>query len=255
MGKLAATKAIGLIARRGIVSNQKLCQLINLGVVHYGDAYRLQREIASARERELVPDTLLLLEHPPVLTLGRRANRANLLFSDEELRRRGVSVFQSTRGGDVTYHGPGQIVGYPILNLRRLKWGAAAYVHALEDVLIDVVRGYGLEARADPRYVGVWSGDDKIAAIGVAISGGITLHGFALNVEPDLSHFGLINPCGISDRGVTSLTRALGHGVSIPEARARIVESFGERFGYRVIPADVSELERLGLDFQEFAQS
>jgi lipoyl(octanoyl) transferase len=230
------------------MSNDKYCQHIFLGLVEYEAAFRLQRAVAAACERGTIPDTLILLEHPPVLTLGRRADRRNLLFSPEQLREKGVQLHQSTRGGDVTYHGPGQIVGYPIVNLRRLGIGAAAYVHGLEDVLIEVIRGYGLEARKDPRYVGVWVGSDKIAAIGVAISGGVTMHGFALNVDPDLSHFQLINPCGITDRGVTSLSRAVGGNVSNEEVLRRLIDGFGQRFSVRMLQCSAAQLAAEGIE-------
>ena len=202
-----------------------------MGLVEYGEAFRLQRTVAQARDAGDMSDALILLEHPPVITLGRRANRANVVAAEELLRKEGVAVYQSTRGGDVTYHGPGQIVGYPILKLRELRLGAAAYVHGLEAMLIDLLSGFGLEARRDPKYIGVWVGEEKVAAIGVAISAGITMHGFALNVEPNLSHFRLINPCGITDKGVTSMARLLGRSVTVEEVRPRLVESFARTFG------------------------
>jgi lipoyl(octanoyl) transferase len=230
------------------VQDERYCQFINLGLVEYGAACSLQRAVTAACASWTIPSTLILLEHPPVLTLGRRADRGNLLFSPEFLNDRGIAVHQSTRGGDVTYHGPGQIVGYPILNLRRLRLGAAAYVHGLEDVLIEVAHSFGLEARKDPGYVGVWIGPAKIAAIGVAISGGVTMHGFALNVNPDLSHFEFINPCGIMDRGVTSLSRLLGVPVPMEEVRSRLVESFGQRFALRMQPCSAEELAAAGIE-------
>lgn len=203
----------------------------------------MQRAIAAAREKGVLPDTLITLEHPPVLTLGRRANRANIVVSEELLRSEGIAVYQSTRGGDVTYHGPGQLVGYPILGLRQLGMGASLYVHTLELVIIDLLHGFGIEARQDPRHVGVWVRDEKVAAIGVAISGGITTHGFALNVNPNLSHFGLINPCGITDRGVTSLARLLGRTVQVSEVRPLLTQSFSRLFGLEMVscrPADLA---------------
>jgi lipoyl(octanoyl) transferase len=230
------------------VANERYCQHIDLGLVEYGEAFRLQKAVAAARASGNVPDSLILLEHPPVLTLGRRADRANLLFSPERLRDQGIAVHQSTRGGDVTYHGPGQIVGYPILHLRQMGLGAAAYVHGLEDVLIEVIRGYGLEAGKDPNYVGVWIGAAKVAAIGVAISGGVTMHGFALNVDLDLSHFQLINPCGITDRGVTSLAHAIGTPVPMDEVRQRLAESFGRRFGVEMRRRSPDALAAAGIE-------
>lgn len=205
--------------------------MLNMGLVEYGEASRFQRAVADARAAGTLPDTLILLEHPPVITMGRRAGTENIIVPEELLRREGVALHQSSRGGDVTYHGPGQIVGYPILKLRPLGLGAAAYVHGLEAMLIDLLGAFGIEARTDPHYIGVWVGEEKVAAIGVAISGGITMHGFALNVEPNLSHFKLINPCGITDRGVTSMARLLGRTVTVDEVRPRLVESFSRTFG------------------------
>jgi len=217
-----------------------------MGLVEYGEAFRLQRAVADARDAGSIPDVLILLQHSPVVTLGRRANRANVVADKDLLRREGVALHQSTRGGDVTYHGPGQIVGYPILKLRELRLGAAAYVHGLEAVLIDLLGGFGLEGRRNPDYIGVWVGDEKVAAIGIAISGGITMHGFALNVEPNLSHFRLINPCGITDRGVTSMARLLGRSVPLDEVRPRLVESFARTFDVEIEQCDPSLLVAAG---------
>ena len=236
-----------MTARRGVASLDRRCQIIHLYLVEYGDASRFQRELADARGRGLIPDTLVLLEHPPVLTLGRRANRENVLFSEEQLRQRGIALYQSSRGGDVTYHGPGQLVGYPILGLRDLGIGAAAYVHTLEATLIDLLHAFGVEGRTDPDYIGVWVGRQKVAAIGVAISGGVTMHGFALNVDPDLSHFQLINPCGITDRGVTSLSRVIGRDFSVDEVRPLLIESFERRFGIKTFSCQANGLAELGI--------
>ncbi len=195
----------------------------------------------------MLPDVLITLEHPPVLTLGRRANRMNILVPEELLRREGVAVYQSTRGGDVTYHGPGQLVGYPILALRPLGMGASAYVHTLERVIIDLLREYGIEAGQDPDYIGVWAGKEKITAIGVAISGGITTHGFALNVDPNLAHFRLINPCGIMDKGVTSMVKVLGHTVPFPEVRSRLISHFARLFDMEMVPCSAADLTAAGI--------
>lgn len=221
--------------------------MLEMGLVEYGKAFRLQRTVAQARDAGDMSDALILLEHPPVITLGRRANRANVVAAEELLRTEGVAVYQSTRGGDVTYHGPGQIVGYPILKLRELRLGAAAYVHGLEAMLIDLLGGFGLEARRDPKYVGVWVGEEKVAAIGVAISAGVTMHGFALNVEPNLSHFRLINPCGITDRGVTSMARLLGRSVTVEEVQPRLIESFARTFGMEIEHRDLTSLVAAGI--------
>jgi lipoyl(octanoyl) transferase len=223
------------------------CYILRLGLVEYGEAFRLQRAIATAREKGALPDVMIALEHPPVLTLGRRANPANILAPEERLTREGVVVQQSSRGGDVTYHGPGQLVGYPILALRPLGMGAHRYVHTLEGVIIDLLRDFGIEARRDANYIGVWVGEEKIAAIGVAISGGITTHGFALNVDPNLSHFRLINPCGITDKGVTSMARLLGRPVEVPEVLPSLTHHFARWFEMEMVPCPSNELAAAGI--------
>ena len=223
------------------------CLLLQLGRVEYGDAFRFQQSVAALREAGAMPDTLILLEHPPVLTLGRRANRVNILAPDEWLAREGVTVHQSTRGGDVTYHGPGQVVGYPIVDLRARKLGIAGYVHGLERVIIETLGRWGIEAHQDPAYIGVWSGSEKIAAIGVAVSRGITLHGFALNVCPKLAHFGLINPCGITERGVTSMAELLGLLPPLEQVKAELVEEFSRVLRMEPVPPRPGELEAIGL--------
>ncbi len=207
----------------------------------------MQRAVSQARDAGDLSDVLILLEHFPVITLGRRANRANVVVPEELLRKEGVALYQSTRGGDVTYHGPGQLVGYPILKLRELRLGAAAYVHGLEAVLMDLLSGFGLEGKRDPHYIGVWVGEEKVAAIGVAISAGITMHGFALNVNPNLSHFQLINPCGITDKGVTSMARFVGRPVTVDEVRPRLVESFARTFGMEFERCDPVSLAVAGI--------
>ncbi len=218
-----------------------------MGLVEYGEAFRLQRDVAAARQADAVPDTLITLQHPPVLTLGRRANRANVLVSAELLRREGIDLHETTRGGDVTYHGPGQLVGYPILKLRPLGLGPSDYVHTLEKVIIDCLRCLGLEASQNPRYIGAWVGDEKVAAIGVAVSGGVTTHGFALNVDPNLEHFRLINPCGITDKGVTSLAKLLNRPVRLEEVQPLLVKSFARAFGMEMVPSNLADLAALGI--------
>jgi lipoyl(octanoyl) transferase len=218
-----------------------------LGLVEYGEAFRLQRAIASARETDNLTDTLITLEHPPVLTLGRRANQSNIIVPEMLLRAEGVSVYKSSRGGDVTYHGPGQLVGYPIFALRALGLGASDYVHSLERAIIDLLAHYGLQGRQDPHYIGVWVGEEKVAAIGVAISGGISTHGFALNVDPNMAHFRLINPCGITDKGVASLSRLLGRPLSVSEVCPIMVESIGRVFGMKMEVVDPVRLADIGI--------
>jgi lipoyl(octanoyl) transferase len=196
-----------------------------LGPVAYGDALALQRSLVEARKAGQIEDTLLLVEHPHVLTLGVRGDggRSHILASDEALAARGIQVFETGRGGDITYHGPGQIVGYPILDLRPDRCDVHRYVRDLEDVLIRTAADFGVAAGRVQGLTGVWVGagraetQEKLAAIGVRISRWVTSHGFALNVTTDLEYFKLIVPCGIADRGVTSLERMLGRA---PDARA-----------------------------------
>ena len=177
--------------------------LVSAGRVAYARALEWQEQLHAARIAQRVPDTVLLVEHDPVYTLGRNADDSNILLDASELAARGIEVHRIGRGGQVTYHGPGQVVGYPIVSLRDR--GAAAYVSLLEEVLIGTLAGYGIEAGTDSINRGVWVGQEKIAAIGVRISRGVAMHGFALNVNPDLGAYGGIVPCGIVGRGVTSM--------------------------------------------------
>jgi lipoyl(octanoyl) transferase len=208
--------------------------VVERGVVPYDEGVALQQELVEARKAGSIPDTLVLLEHPPVITLGVkvRHSRTHVLATDAELAAGGVSLFESGRGGDVTYHGPGQLVGYPILDLKPDRVDAHRYVRDLEDVLIRVCASYDIEAGRQAGLTGVWVGDAKVAAIGVRLSRWVTSHGFALNVDPDLSHFSLIVPCGISDKGVTSLARLLGRPPSMADVRRRVVDAFLDVFGH-----------------------
>jgi lipoyl(octanoyl) transferase len=187
-----------------------------LGRVAYADGLALQARLVAQRQAGEVPDTLLLLEHDPVFTLGRNARAENVLFPAEALRQRGFEVFETGRGGDVTYHGPGQVVGYPILDLSDRR-DVHRYVRDLEEVMIRTCAGYGLAASRVEGLTGCWLGQDKIGAIGVRIARWVTSHGFAFNVDADLTPFQLIVPCGIRGRGVTSLARALGRPVPLDE--------------------------------------
>lgn len=198
----------------------------------------MQKELVRLRKMDLAPNTLLMLEHLPVYTVGRAAkDAANLGAGEEYLRSLGAEVFWSDRGGDATFHGPGQIVGYPILRLKVLD--THGYLRDLEEVLIRVLGDYGLHAGRHPEYTGVWISGCKIAAIGVKFSSGrITSHGFALNVTNNLSWFDMITPCGISEFGVTSLAREVGAEVPLAGVEKRIVARFREVFGWFVRPAD-----------------
>jgi lipoyl(octanoyl) transferase len=203
-----------------------------LGVVPYADALALQKQLVDERREGRIGDVLLLVEHPHVLTLGVRGDggRSHILAADETLTSRGVQVYETGRGGDITYHGPGQIVGYPILDLKPDRCDVHRYVRDLEEVLIRVASDYGLVADRVPGLTGVWIGGEKVAAIGVRIARSITSHGFALNVTTDLDYFNLIVPCGIADRGVTSLSRLLGRRLETTEVEDRLIQRFTDVF-------------------------
>lgn len=208
-----------------------LCSVEQLGLVDYAEALRLQREKVAARKAGAIPDTLLLLEHPHVFTLGRNASREHLLALPQRLAESGAQVFDTDRGGDITYHGPGQLVGYPILDLTQHRRDIAWYMRSLEEVLIRVAADYGAAAARLPGAPGVWVGNDKLAAMGVHVSRWVTSHGFAFNVSTDLSYFDWIVPCGLRDKGVTSFERLLGRRVDLDEVIDRVVDHFGKVFG------------------------
>lgn len=203
-----------------------------LGVLGYQDALDLQKQLVEDRKAGRIPDQLLLLEHPPVITLGVKArnDRSHVLESDESLAAKGVGLFETGRGGDVTYHGPGQLVGYPIFDLKPERCDVHRYVRDLEEVLIRSVGSFGIAAHRVEGLTGIWVGpagrEEKLAAIGVRISRWVTSHGFALNVNTNLAHFGLIVPCGISDRGVTSMQRLLGRTVPLAEVEDAVIAGF-----------------------------
>lgn len=206
-----------------------------LGRIGYQEALDLQADLVERRRRGEIGDTLLLLEHPPVITLGvkTRNTRTNIIASDAQLAEAGVAVFQTGRGGDVTYHGPGQLVGYPILDLNPHRRDVHKYVRDIEQALIDAVASLGITATRAEGLTGIWVGSNKLAAIGVRISRWITSHGFALNVATDLSHFDLIVPCGIQDRGVTSVERLLGRPVAMAEVETAVEAAFSSMFSSR----------------------
>ena len=204
------------------------CCLRQLGRIDYASALQLQQQLAGDRKQGLVPDQLLLLEHPHVITLGRNGHMENLLADDDILARAGISFYPTDRGGDVTYHGPGQLVGYPILDLRDWKRDVGAYVRAVEETIILTLADYGIEAGRIPKLTGVWVGERKIAAIGVHLSRWVTSHGFALNVSTDLSYFQYIVPCGLT-RPVTSMAE-LGVRASLDEVGAKLAAHFARIF-------------------------
>jgi lipoyl(octanoyl) transferase len=212
-----------------------------LGLVPYEEALQLQKSLVEERKAGRIPDQLLLLQHPPVITLGvkARSDRSHILATDSELESQGVEFFETGRGGDVTYHGPGQLVGYPILDLKPDRCDVHQYVRDLEEVLIKVAADFGVSAGRVAGLTGVWVGQEKLAAIGVRISRWITSHGFAFNVTPNLDHFQLIVPCGIADRGVTSLERLLGRDVPLVPVEDAAVRAMAGVFGRSAVEARV----------------
>jgi len=207
-----------------------------LGRIPYADGLALQERLVDERKRGLNDDVLLLLEHDPVVTLGRNAKTANLLMSEALLRARGVELFEAGRGGDITYHGPGQVVGYPIIQIPEDRRDVHRYVRDLEEVMIRVCADYGFVGRRIEGKSGTFVGENKIGAIGVRISRWVTSHGFAFNVNTNLSGFDVIVPCGIRDQGVTSLSKLLGSEVDQREVEDRLEARFREVFGYAVRP-------------------
>jgi len=207
-------------------------EIRRLGVVPYADALEIQRALVEDRRANRVGDLLLFVEHPHVLTLGVRGDggRSHILAPPEMLHARGIEIYETGRGGDITYHGPGQLVGYPIVDLKPDRCDVHRYVRDLEDVLIRTAADYGINARRIDGLTGVWVGDDKLAAIGVRISRWVTSHGFALNVTTDLDNFDLIVPCGIADRGVTSLSRLLSRPIDTQDVQDRVASHFEDVF-------------------------
>jgi lipoyl(octanoyl) transferase len=212
------------------------CEVRDLGRIGYGEAFELQRKLVEERKRAAIPDQFLLLEHPHVLTLGRNGHLENLLVSGDVLRARGVEFFETDRGGDITYHGPGQIVGYPILDLREWKRDVVAYVRGLEQVLIDALAEFGISAGRVRGATGVWVEDRKIAAIGVHLSRWVTSHGFALNIDTDLSYFQLIVPCGLT-KPVTSI-----HAEGVRAQRQEVAAAIRRRFA-QIFEVEITETE------------
>jgi lipoyl(octanoyl) transferase len=238
---------------------------VDLGLIPYAEAYALQKRVVSARKLGAIEDVLLFCEHPPVITQGRNGKREHLLASENVLRQKGVEFYETSRGGDVTYHGPGQIVAYPILNLAAIRRDVVWYVRQLEEAMIRATAEFGIEAGREEGKTGVWvsaaaprSGErqvasgarEKLAAIGVHISRWVTSHGLAYNVSTDLRNFELIVPCGIADRKATSLEKLLGRRVELKEVKPRLATHLGDVFGLELQESSMQEfVERL-----EFAE-
>ena len=203
-----------------------------LGTISYAEGLEVQKRLVEQRKAGEIPDHLLLLEHPPVITLGvkSRNDRSHIVASTDRLAAEGVEVFETGRGGDVTYHGPGQLVGYPIIDLKPDRCDVHQYVRDLEEVMIRMAAAFGVTAGRIPGLTGAWVGDEKLAAIGVRIARWVTSHGFAFNVNTALNHFDFIVPCGITDKGVTSLQQQLGRSIPMAEVEMAAAEAFSEVF-------------------------
>jgi lipoyl(octanoyl) transferase len=218
----------------------------DLGLISWADAYAWQQRLVAARKAGAIDDVLLLCEHPHVITLGRNANRANLLASEHVLRQKGVQLQPTNRGGDITYHGPGQIVSYPILNLGHIKRDVGWYARALEEAMIRASADFGVESFRVPGKTGIWvragATEEKLGAIGVHISRWVTSHGLAYNVSTDLRYFDLIIPCGIADRKATSLEKLLQSNVTLAAVKPHLVGHLGEVFSLTPVPAPRDEL-------------
>lgn len=213
------------------MTNRRL-SYCDLNLIDYKEAWDLQKSIFNLRVKGKVSDTFLLLEHPHTYTLGKVAQKNNLVSNKDFLKKNNISVFDIDRGGDITYHGPGQIVGYPIINLEDWKKDTHKYLRALEEVIIKTCSEYGLISYRDSKYTGVWIGEKKIAAIGIKVSRWITMHGFAFNVNTNLNMFKGIIPCGIIDKDVTSLSVELGREIKINEVKASLLNNFQQVFDY-----------------------
>jgi lipoyl(octanoyl) transferase len=240
----------------------KSCRIVDLGLMGYGDAYALQKRLVAARKTDAIGDVLLLCEHRPVITQGRNGKREHLLVSENALRQRNVEFYETSRGGDVTYHGPGQLVGYPILQLGAIRKDVVWYVRMLEEVMIRTSGEFGICAVREPGKTGIWVGNgekdftqsaqssqrreesaaEKLGAIGVHISRWVTSHGFAYNVATDLRNFDLIVPCGIAGRKATSLEKLLERMVKLSDVTPKIVQHFGDVFGLEMMAGSREEL-------------
>ena len=204
--------------------------IVNLGCARYLEVLDLQRKLVDLRRQDIVPDTLLLVEHEPVITLGRRGSRANILSTSAELASEGIQVHHVERGGDVTYHGPGQLVVYPIVHLTERDLSLLRFVDLLEESIIQVLADFGIQAGRNPEHRGVWVSDRKVAALGVAIRRWVSFHGIALNVSPTMDHFCHINPCELRSEQVTSMAELLGASPSMEGVIKKVVASFVEHF-------------------------
>jgi len=220
------------------------CILYKPGLVEYSKACKLQKNLHQKRREGKISDVLLLLEHPPTFTIGKSGSLDNLLVSVNRLRQKQIGLFSVERGGDVTYHGPGQLVAYPIICLKKRGKDLHQYVRNLEEVVLRTLKDFGIDADRDESHAGVWVNKEEMAAIGISIRRWVTMHGFALNVDVNLKHFSLINFCGFSDRRATSMTKLLGHEISIEAVTIRIMAHFSDVFGTVMTLGSAKEIEK-----------
>jgi lipoyl(octanoyl) transferase len=232
-----------------VLQEKKEINVVDLGMIDYDEALNIQEKLLQLRQENCIDDILLILEHEPVITIGKRGNQNNILAPKEFLAEQGVKICSIGRGGDVTYHGPGQIVGYPIMRFQDLVPGVRELVHSLEEIFIQLLQNhFQMEAKRDPEHPGVWVGNDKITAIGLLIRLGVTMHGFAFNVNTDLSAFHWILSCGIMGKGVTSIKKLTGQEQDISLVKAQVVQYFGRVFHLKPHWKDREELNKqLGL--------
>ena len=212
-----------------------MVNVIDLGQASYKKVWDLQLELVEKRKNDEIPDTLLLVEHPHVITLGKNGDESNIRLPLDKLKEMGIEYFRVDRGGDVTYHGPGQLVGYTIFKIPGHIGGLRKFIYFMEDSIIDVLKEYGIDAHKDPKIVGVWVGNDKIAAVGLALTGSVTYHGFALNINTDLKFFNMIIPCGLKDKGITSMERILGKKLDMEEIKLKIAGKISENWRRRLL--------------------
>jgi lipoate-protein ligase B len=229
-----------------VESPLRRCRYIELENTQYRKAWDLQQDIVAARnDGRLDTDMLLLLEHPRVFTMGRRGGLDNLTVPEAFLQQKGIEVVQIERGGDITYHGPGQLVGYPMIQLSSHKLSVVDFVGKLEEIMIRTAAQFGVKAQTDQRNRGAWIGNCKLGSIGIAVRRGVTFHGFALNVNTDLSPFGWVNPCGLEGVGVTSLANEIGEPLPMPDVRSAACKFFEETLNFRLEPVTMNQLQKI----------
>lgn len=223
-------------------------QIVDMGNMNYARALKLQEKILMLRQEEKIMDTMLLLEHPSVITLGRNAHKENILMPERFLKEQGIDIFEINRGGDVTMHCPGQIVGYPIIDLKNHGKDIHLYMHNLEEIFIQLLKKeYDIEAGRDPKNRGTWVDKDKITAVGCSVKKWVSMHGFAFNVNTDLAYFNLITPCGIKDKGVTSLHKLVGRILDLKTVKEQVASSFATVFDVETVRIAASDfLEMIG---------